>query len=368
MSRGRDPRTATRRILLPRPDIIRQPSSPQEFNVTEGLLFTIDTYISGMYDPGGAWYPADASQSEDTPGYKLASKFTGSVTSAVGLLKANSFVEARKVLSGACNLVQDMLKTMHPVTFGYLLLVFHGLAKEGLGPLNDAADILRNYIARMATVVLPKAHPWRDICCVFGRIDRRLFRQTLILLMRSHSDSLEKKLGQFNPVALGNRVRYIYYGYADNLPAGEIALRKLLAGCPHPSVSYCGMLAVLGALTANLRDQGRYKEYESLAKEYTSIARKYADGVAVVNGLRATAMAQYKLGERALAEASQREAADLNLADEKDSFNLSWAIEHLTVLESWLREWGRTQDAEKLKEEINELIKRDTAGSEEIVL
>jgi len=330
-------------------------------------VFSIDAYISGMYDPGGAWYPPNASQSEDTPGFKIASKFTGSVMSAIELLKAHSFVEARKLLSGACSLVRDMLVTMHPITFGYLLLVFHGIAKEGIVPLDDATDLLREYIGRMATVVLPENHPWRAICCIFGRIDRSSFRQTLILSMRSLSDTLEKLLGQYNAVALGNRVRYIYYGYADNLPAGESALRKLLSGCPHPSVSHSETLTVLGALTGNLREQGRYKEYEEMGKEYTSIARKYADSVAVINGLRLTAMAQYKLGERTLAEASQREAVNMNLADDKDSFNLTWAIQHLTVLESWVREWGRIEDADKIKEEIDELIKRDTADVEDDV-
>lgn len=330
-------------------------------------MFSINAYISGMYDRRGAWYPPVASQSEDLPSFQTVNKFTGSVVTAAGLLKANSFIEARRLLSSACSLVQEMLIFTHPVTIMYMFLMFFNMVKEGLAPLDDAADLLREYIGKMAMLVLPKMHPWRAICCLFARIDRSQLREMLLLSLKYYSGALENELGLYNHVALLSRVRYIFYGYADDLPGGEIALRKLLAGCPSPSISHSETLTVLGTLTGNLREQGRYEEYEHYSKEYLAIARSYGDGPSVVNGLRITAMAQYRQDKRAQAEANQREAVDMGLANKTAAYNLTWAIEHLLVLESWVRGWERIEDADKMQEEIASLIKRDTKDVEDIV-
>ena len=331
-------------------------------------MFSITTYISTMYSPNGGWYPPEIHQSEDLYGFQTASKFAGSISTAVELLKANSYVEARRLLSGACALVRDLLLHSHPATLGYVLLMFYNISRERLATLDDAAELLRQYIGRMAAVVLPENNPWRAIWWILGNVDKNVLRQTVVLAMRSSSDMMCEKLGWYNKYALSNRVRYIFYGYAENLPAGEVALRKLLAGCPPPEESYDQIIAVLGALTGNLREQGRYEEYEEMGKEYLRIARAYGDSVAVVNGLRITAMAQYRLGDTEGAERNQREAVDMNLADESESFNLTWAIQHLKVLEGWVREWGRHGDADKMKEEVDRLIKRDTTDVEDDIV
>ena len=75
-------------------------------------------------------------------------------------------------------------------------------------------------------------------------------------------------------------------------------------------------------------------------------------------------MSQYLQGKTSLAEVHQRRAADINL-QRNDSDSLAWAIAHLTLLEEWLREWGRLADADELHVEISELIIRNNNNQEE---
>lgn len=71
------------------------------------------------------------------------------------------------------------------------------------------------------------------------------------------------------------------------------------------------------------------------------------------------------LGKTDLAEANLRKSAEVLLATRADQ-DFTLAIRKLGRLESWLREWGRIADADKLKTEIDGLIERDTAGSENV--
>lgn len=70
------------------------------------------------------------------------------------------------------------------------------------------------------------------------------------------------------------------------------------------------------------------------------------------------------LGKEDLAEANMRKSIDHFLARPAD-LNLTWAIMVLGMLESWVREGGRIAEADKMKEELDGLIERDTNGKEE---
>lgn len=140
----------------------------------------------------------------------------------------------------------------------------------------------------------------------------------------------------------------------------------------------------MGALGGILREQGRYEAYLAMGKEYTAIAQEHGETIDVINALRITARGYYTIGDQENAEACQRQAANLFLEKEKKNYSVSWAIQVLSLLESWVREWyvkfaqrkrranfvfvtirGRMADAEKIKEEINDLIKRDTPDVED---
>jgi len=333
------------RELFPRPSIVHQPESPGGLKMTECLIFSVEAFMSGIRDQG-AWRAATDrkraakfSKEKLDEAFSISSKFSGSGRCAFELIKQKSFVEARATLSNACGLVKDVLLSTHPASLGHMLRLFYDLKMGGLAPLDDALDVLREYIGRMATIVLPQGHPWRAICCVLGTVDRSELLQMVFQTMRTLSDVLDRIVGKYHHNALTIRVYFIFIYYADNRYAGELLLRQLLAGCPDPAVSHDQTFTVMGALGGMLREQGKYEEYFALGEKYDEIARKYGDTIDIINAARIMALGYYRIGNQAMAEASQRKAINVSLEQGGKSLNLTWSIHHLAQLESWVREW-----------------------------
>jgi len=348
--------------------VFRKLRPPREFQMVEGLMFSINAYITGMYDQG-IWHPFSSPQSQkplylesQNKCYQICNDFAGSVFTATQLLKTRSFIEARKRLSNACGQVQDVIISTHPSTLGSILKLFYEMGADGLEVVQDAVELLREFIGKMATVVLHPSHPWRAIWCLFGTLDRELLLPTTILAYRRLADVLEKKEGRYSKDPLFARVQSIRYDSAPDASNGEAALRKLLEDCPLESTDE--RLSVTYILLENLQRQGRNEECEAIAIDCISMARTltYID---VMNTLLYTAKAQYRLGKYNLAESNQREAVDIGLANtQQDPLILTWTLRHLRLLESWVRERGRISDADRLQAEIDVLTERDVVEEE----
>ena len=348
--------------------LTRQPMAPAKFLITEGLLYNIDTYVAGMYDQK-AWRPVEHGTVQDVSSaaqLKTLDKFYSGCDTAYEFIRANKFVEARKVLSAACGLVREIIASGHPETLNYLLDTFHDLTQERSEPFRKTLNLLRDYIGRMAMIVLPKTHPWRAICCSLGQIDINELDQTVVLSMKTLADVSGRKGGRFSSSSVWSRVMYIQWTHANDLGGGEAALRKLLAEIQSASPSHPEIFVVMKYLSASVRRQGRLDEYEDIGKEYIAAAQSFGTASNLVVGYLLTAMAQYMLGKESQAEANQREAIQIRLS-QADAQRITWGIRHLGTLEAWYREWGRVADAEKIKSEMESLIERETAGEEDLI-
>ena len=327
-----------------------------------------------MYDQK-IWLPVDTSRfasqeyKSNTVGVLDSSsldKFFGLCMNAIDLLKTQSFVEARKLLSSACSLIYGIIKFGHPDTLRLFLETFLFFINEHGIFFDDALNIVRNYIGRMAMAILPKDHPWRAICGLLGTINKDQLDQSVLLSFQTLSNVLETKLGRLNNTTIKSRATHLFYAHLHNLRDGELALRELLSECQDPCVEQKDRFLVMKYLTSNLTRQGQFQEIEYLGEDYVAQAEQSGSYMDLVMGYQMLSRGQHGLGKQAPAEASLRKVVDIFLG-QNDPDSLSWAIRFLTTLESWVRGWGRIADADKLKSEISDLIESNVADEEELL-
>ncbi|KAH8586425.1 hypothetical protein B0O99DRAFT_644512 [Bisporella sp. PMI_857] len=356
----------TLRHLASNPKIPMRPSSPRTFQITERLLFNVESYMTGFID-NRIWHPPDnAFQDTRTQSLELSNSedlhaFVGKCYSAKKLIDNQSFVEGRKLFSAACSLFRRIIDSRDPLTLRYTFYTLVILTRGGIVVLDEVIDMLRVYMGRMAALVLPANHPWKTIYHCLGILDRAQLEETLISCMECLSVVLGKKLGHLSRPSLTMRVEFIQARYNKNLEGGETSLRALLAECRQSAVAQKDLVQVLGELGINLKLQGRHLDTISIGEEIIALGRASGESIDLVNGLTMTAFAQYSIGDIAAAELNQREAAELCLSTP----NLASFTTHLlATLESWLRDSGRAMDADALKIEINGMVAREGEDGE----
>lgn len=308
--------------------------------------------------------------------HDVLDKFVSECWTAFELMTQKSFVEARKMLSAGFSSLRSILQYGHPDTMNYFFQCFYELTHGRFKQLGGVLDLLRDYMLKLATLVLPEHHPWRVICCSWGSMNKAELVEAVLLSMKSHANVLEQNDGRFSPLSVQSRLAYIRSRYGCNFPEEEVILRHLLADVTADAQAAGiapsdGMFNTMKYLARNLKLQGRYREYEDVAKELVVNARVFRQlnpghafqNVHLSSGLTTLAMAQYQQGKEDQAETNMRESVGIVLSKAN---SWTWAIQKLNMLESWVREWGRIADADKIKEEINGLIELDTAGKEEM--
>jgi hypothetical protein len=112
----------------------------------------------------------------------------------------------------------------------------------------------------------------------------------------------------------------------------------------------------------NLLGQGRYAEVEELALDILSrIADQDLNWERTV-AAKLLALSHYKRDNRSLAENNVRRA--LRLSMNEWGMNHSNVIEYMVLLEGWLRDWGREEEADKVKAEAEAAIGQDEVDKE----
>jgi hypothetical protein len=152
------------------------------------------------------------------------------------------------------------------------------------------------------------------------------------------------------------------YGSTDHFEGRkkeERVLRELLAqfrGIPSPPPP-----PVMLNLAHNLNRQERHEEAEEMALEVLSLFQKYEiyaeRTVERIELLKIVSRSQFHQGKTLVAEQSMRKA--IRMIVDQWGKKHSWIPEFMNVLEGWLRGWGREEDANTLRGEIEELIGKD---------
>ncbi|KAH6722305.1 hypothetical protein BKA61DRAFT_172799 [Leptodontidium sp. MPI-SDFR-AT-0119] len=349
--------------------ISRSPSPPQPFVVPEHLFSSIKSYLHGSFD-SGTWVEDDTgSLTTLNPTARTTSQYPEDFHMycfmAVDLLNKGSIVEFRRMLSKAFSVIQDLLLAQRPNTLDCFLDVFVLLIRSNKV---EIASVLRTYLSQMATRILPKDHPWYQICQAFGMLDVESFEEVIIQSWKCAIDTWEECLGSFHAISLANRVDFIsrLYGSKDLLEE-EMMLRKLLVQVEQqtPSVSPRLVHRAMVTLGLNVLDQRKYIEAQKIGQAIISLAERDKESIFVedkIYALEIVARCQYHQDKNGLAEMNLREV--IRLASERRGMKDSWAIDIMVLLEGWLREWGREEEAEELKVQRESLLKFDEMDEE----
>lgn len=174
------------------------------------------------------------------------------------------------------------------------------------------------------------------------------------------TDTFKSELGASSRLAVSIRLDYIkrVYGFKEYLEE-ERLLRDLLAqfdGIPRVPTP-----RVVLNLAHNLNRQRRYDEAEKMALEVFSLLQQneiYAKRIAErIECIKIVSHSQFNQGKTLVAERTIRKA--IQMIVDQWGIQHSWVLEFMNVLEGWLRDWGREEDANTLRGEIRGLMGKD---------
>ncbi|KAH7356723.1 hypothetical protein BKA65DRAFT_592287 [Rhexocercosporidium sp. MPI-PUGE-AT-0058] len=345
------------------------PSRPQPFIVPEQLFSSIKSYFHGSFD-SGTWVADDNGYCFTlNPRARTINHYPADLMTycfmAVELLNKGSIVEFGRMLSKGFSIIEDLLQAQHPSTLDYFLnvVVFFVDHKK-----IEIASVLRTYIGQLAIKILPKDHPWYQICWALSMVEVESFKEVITQSWKYAIDTWSKLLGPFHISSLNYRLGFIVrvYGYKDLLEE-ERMLRKLLVQVEQqvPSVSPVLVTRVMANLGDNILDQGKHVEAEKIGQAILSLAQRDERSVDIQDKTRTldmVAKSQYGQDKNDLAEMNSREA--IWLVSEKWGREDPWVIELMARLEEWLRQWGREEEADELKAEMESLLKLDEMEEE----
>jgi hypothetical protein len=340
--------------------IPRSPSPPQTLLIPEQLFLAIRTYMDGAFERG-SWIT-------DEYGYcTIINTFSDGVSaspvdfencclSALTLLNNGWLVRFRRILAKAFKIVDTMIRANHPRT---LEIIVGNILSFKANGRPELVKLLLRYIVSISLTVWTKDHPWGQIGRLIGMLEEDVLEQVLIQSWRCMIDSVEKSLGPFHHSTLVSKLRFIGRVYDSiHLFEAENYIRKLLQQYKEePSIPTSDSLEIMIRLGWNLFFQGHYAKAEQLGQDVLSQSEDDDSFDGKLNALELISHSQYRQNQRVPAEKNIRHAIHI-VADECGAAD-AWAINLMLVLEEWLEEWGREEEAGKLKAEIDEAIGRD---------
>jgi hypothetical protein len=210
----------------------------------------------------------------------------------------------------------------------------------------------------MSAKVTRKGHPWGQICRLLGELDTESLDQAMAQIWKCSADIFDSELGSSSRFAVSVRLDYIKRVVTDRLEE-ERLLRDLLA--QFRDIPRLPTPRVMLNLAHNLNRQGLHDEAEETALQVLSLLQGHEiyawRVVEIIESLKIISRSQFNQGKTLAAEQTMREA--IRMIVDQWGIQYAWVPEFMNVLEGWLRIWGRKEDANTLRGEIEELMGRD---------
>jgi hypothetical protein len=352
-------------LLYEGPSVAHSLISPSNLLIPERLFLTIKTYMDGSFERG-TWTTDQLELcTTNSPLGKELSDVHITVPShchtVVDLIEKGFVVEFRRTMSKTFSLLHDLIRSEHPRTLDIFFTIFVIFRRNGRP---EIAEMLRKLMCQVAATICSKEHPWTHISRLIATLEEDALQEAVIESWRCITDTFEKTLGPFHPSTLDAHLDLISGPVADaNIFEAESCLRRLLAQCEEvSSLSSSQTLLLIIKMAWNLLGQGRYAEVEELALDILSrIADQDLNWERTV-AAKLLALSHYKRDNRSLAENNVRRA--LRLSMNEWGMNHSNVIEYMVLLEGWLRDWGREEEADKVKAEAEAAIGQDEVDKE----
>ena len=344
----------------------QDPAPIQFFRLSEELLYNINTYFDGSFS-SGTWQYSETSKDCVNINHGIDTtrnngRFLDACRMSITLIKDKKYIEARRMLSRACELVQAMLSKGHPRTVSTFLEIFLWLKREGF---DEVTNLIRNYLSEMAAAMLSGNHPLARICNLIAMVDGDVLEEAMVQSWKCTNDAFAKHLGRFSETTLHSYLTWVRWVYRPTNPkAEELILRELLADSssvldPRSPSS----LSIQFKIGTNLMQQEQWDQCESIGKRF--LARVKESGPSddriviqnIIQGLGLIATSQFNLGKLDSATTNMRAAVDL--VAQNYGRTDPHVARKLTTIEGWLREFGKIEEANKVKLEIEKLIELD---------
>jgi hypothetical protein len=221
--------------------------------------------------------------------------------------------------------------------------------------------MLRDYINKMAINIILREHPWGRIHQLISMLDAESLEQVIIQSWKCIIDAFDKVHGPSSISFIGSQLQFISIVHrGTDLVEQERLIRGLITHCEVFNVSILQPKVRL-VLGYNLTAQRRYPETEELGWDLLSRAQEQeSDGDKITNkreALELISYSQYYQHRTKSAEKNLRGA--IAVASDRWGSTEPSVIRNMIYLEVWLREWGRKEEADRMKEERVELIGRD---------
>ncbi|KAG9243461.1 hypothetical protein BJ878DRAFT_116428 [Calycina marina] len=353
--------------------ISSEPAPPPTFRMSEELLYSINTYVDGSFQ-SGAWQLSSETRDcinihQGVDKARTNGRFIDSCRMSITLMEDKQFIEARRMLSRACGLVHTMLISGNPRSVSTFLENFIWLKRKGF---DEVTNLVRHYLGEMAATVLLDNHPLAKICNLIAKADIDFFEDAVIQSWKCTNDRLALHLGQFNETYLHSYLNWVHWVYSPLNPGmEETILRQYIevAGRVLDPKSPA-FLSLSFKMCTYLLEQERWEECEAMGIEF--MAQVQASGTAderfvlqnTVHGLVLLGTAQYHLKKYELAVKNTRTATDVVIGWYSKSD--PYVARRLSEVECWLREWGKEDEANAVKLEIQQLIEADEVDEESV--
>ena len=323
---------------------------PQSLLVPEKLLFYVKSFTQASLDrfrtdEKGYLVPRELGNTRKTAA-TACYRFSEDCSFALSFLRRNSFVEARQILSKACEKSRDIIEEAHPKTLTSIFSTY--LQYKNAGFVEWAIKLIEN-LRCVAVMIQKTSHAVHQVM------------QNLLLLDQDADgayfaawnycgDIFEQRL---QPWAWVNS-RLAYIGTVSLCGDREKAERLLGSLSTECEQSLGKSVPVYWefqcSLATLLFQQEKFVEAENVAQHnlqcIENLETREQHIFAIIRTLLVLSYSQYFLSKYDLAEKSLRRCIEMSAESygENDTNTIYFSL----GLETWLREWGRHEEAAAL--------------------
>lgn len=353
-----------RRFFAAIPRLVYQPSPLPIYHSSQELFSSVTLYFdecfgSRVFVPNDIGGTVSIRARPDT--VKNLEAFYGHVISGAEQFKKGSYVEARRMLSSACQLVDSIIVDEHARSLDCFLELFLELKKEKHQVI---LDFIRNYISQM-TITLVKAGrlsgTWARIWDLIGSIGNDQLEGALLGAWECQCLAFERILGTSHLSTIRLYIEYVRVKYENDARAAEIMLHPMLAAVSTKEDHLEQTFLLTAGLARSLRNQNKLTECIAVATSLLEKVRAAApypkSHIHEDMALHHILNAHYLLHSFPAAERYLREVIEVNQRAYGPKYFKS--VRYSTQLETWLREWRRYEEADELKMQINIWIGKD---------
>ena len=347
--------------------ISRLLSPPTSLKVPDELFRTIKSHIDYTLQGGFPTYDRNGNLVKsivDIPVPDCFADFDNHCRNAVQFKSKRSFNNFRRSLSKAFGLVPNILRSTHIRALEYFLDFFLYFIEYDV---IEVTHFLRQHIAQMSASVIGDHVSWRRICRLLGTVEPEILQETAIRAWACNNNALRDGVGRLTESSLMAELSYIDTVYGlDSLIEGERLLRKLLSDFEEQlGTSSSLVMQITFNLGWNLFNQDKYVEAEILGEEVMAASQAENSELSLgiqVEALGLLADCQFQQGSFLSAEKNIRRT--IKLIEQEFGMEDSWRLRFMITLEGWLRDWGRLEEADKLRLEMNNVIGLDETDLE----